>query len=182
MVGHHPFSRLTEALPPASRARIEARQGELRAEMLLHELRQARAMTQKSVGEALNVKQSAVAKLERRTDMYVSNLRSYIEALGGKLNIEAQFPQGSVVITNFSDAGVDRVEAEPPSDPDRTENRRRHRRSHLPFSGLSWAQALANESRARAQPSAGSERRPAQGMPARRDAIRRRRRARTKTS
>ena len=116
MAGHHPFSKLTEALPPASRARIEARKGELRADMLLHELRQARAMTQKSVGEALNVKQPAVAKLERRTDMYVSNLRSYIEAVGGKLNIEAQFPQGSVVITNFSDAGEDRVEAEPASD------------------------------------------------------------------
>ena len=39
--------------------------------------------------------------------MYVSNLRSYIEAMGGRLNIVAEFPQGSVVITNFSDAGED---------------------------------------------------------------------------
>ena len=59
MAGHHPFSRLTEALPPASRARIEARKEELRADMLLHELRQARAMPQKSVGEACRVKRAA---------------------------------------------------------------------------------------------------------------------------
>ena len=60
-------------------------------------------MTQKALGEVLKVKQPAVARLERRTDMYVSNLRSYIEAMGGSLNIVAQFPQGNVVITNFSD-------------------------------------------------------------------------------
>lgn len=62
-------------------------------------------MTQKAVGEVLEVNQPAVAKLERRADMYVSNLRAYIEAMGGKLNIVAEFPQGNVVITNFSDAG-----------------------------------------------------------------------------
>ena len=45
----------------------------------------------------------AVAKLERRTDMYVSNLRAYIEAMGGRLNIVAEFPQGDITITNFSD-------------------------------------------------------------------------------
>ena len=60
-------------------------------------------MTQKALGEALNVKQPAVAKLERRTDMYVSNLRAYIEAMGGRLNIIAEFPQGAVTITNFSE-------------------------------------------------------------------------------
>ena len=62
-------------------------------------------MIQTAVGEVLNANQSAVAKLERRADMYVSNLRAYIEAMGGRLNIVAEFQQGSVVITNFSDAG-----------------------------------------------------------------------------
>ena len=64
-------------------------------------------MTQKAVGDVLNVNQPAVAKLERRVDMYVSNLRAYIETMGGRLNIVAEFPQGSVVITNFSDTGED---------------------------------------------------------------------------
>ena len=51
----------------------------------------------------LAVGQPAVAKLERRTDMYVSNLRRYIEALGGSLEITARFPEGNVNIINFSE-------------------------------------------------------------------------------
>lgn len=62
-------------------------------------------MTQKAMGEVLKVKQPAVARLERRADMYVSNLRAYIEAMGGQLKIVAEFPQGNVAITNFSEAG-----------------------------------------------------------------------------
>lgn len=111
MSGRHAFRDLTESFTPERRARVEARKAELRAAMPLHELRQARAMTQKALGEALNVKQPAVAKLERRADMYVSNLRAYIEALGGQLSIVAEFPQGSVTITNFSDIDDDTRDA-----------------------------------------------------------------------
>ncbi len=66
-------------------------------------------MTQKAVGEILQVKQPAVAKLERQTDMYVSNFRSYIEAMGGRLNIVAEFPQANITITNFSDVGSEEL-------------------------------------------------------------------------
>jgi uncharacterized protein YkvS len=51
----------------------------------------------------LHVQQPAVAKLEKRTDMYISSLRNHIEALGGKLEIVAKFPDGSIQIDNFSD-------------------------------------------------------------------------------
>ena len=101
MSGRNAFHNLTMDFTPERRARVDARKAELRAAMPLHELRQARAMTQKAIGEALNVNQPAVAKLERRADMYVSNLRAYIEAMGGKLNIVAEFPQGDVTITNL---------------------------------------------------------------------------------
>ena len=111
MSGRQAFDELTRDFTPERRARVDARKAELQAAMPLHELRQARAMTQKAVGDVLKVKQPAVAKLERRTDMYVSNLRSYIEAMGGRLNIVAEFPQGSVVITNFSEAGEEGGEA-----------------------------------------------------------------------
>ena len=104
MSGRNVFSDLTKGFAPERHARVDAKKVELRAAMALHELRKARAMTQKAIGEALNVNQPAVAKLERRTDMYVSNLRAYIEAMGGRLSIVAQFPQGDVAITNFSDA------------------------------------------------------------------------------
>ena len=107
MSGRHTFRDLTKGFTPERRARVEAKKTELRAAMPLHELRQARAMTQKALGEALNVKQPAVAKLERRADMYVSNLRAYIEAMGGRLSIVAEFPQGNVTITNFSDVDDD---------------------------------------------------------------------------
>ena len=107
MSGRNAFHDLTKDFTPERRARVDARKAELRAAMPLHELRQARAMTQKAIGEALNVNQPAVAKLERRADMYVSNLRAYIEAMGGKLNIVAEFPQGAVTITNFADPTPD---------------------------------------------------------------------------
>ena len=57
MSGRNAFGDLTKGFTPKRRARVEARKAELRAAMPLHELRQARAMTQKAVGEALQVKQ-----------------------------------------------------------------------------------------------------------------------------
>lgn len=103
MTGRNSFHDLTRDFTPERRRRVEAKKAELRAAMPLHELRLARAMPQQAIGQALHVKQPAVAKLERRTDMYVSNLRSYVEALGGRLSIVAEFPQGNVAITNFAD-------------------------------------------------------------------------------
>jgi Fe-S cluster biogenesis protein NfuA len=50
------------------------------------------------MAEKLHIKQAAVSKLERRTDMYLSTLRSYIEAMGGALEIRAVFPDGDVKI------------------------------------------------------------------------------------
>ena len=55
-------------------------------------MREARERSQAEVAEKLHIKQAAVSKLERRTDMYLSTLRSYIEAMGGKLEIIARFP------------------------------------------------------------------------------------------
>lgn len=51
----------------------------------------------------LYVQQPSIAKLERRTDMYLSTLRSHIEAMGGELDIIARFPDGPVKISNFSE-------------------------------------------------------------------------------
>ena len=67
--------------------------------------RQARALTQRDLAEMLKVNQPAVSKLEQRADVYVSSLRSYIEAVGGRLKIVAVFPEGEVAITNFSQLG-----------------------------------------------------------------------------
>jgi len=106
MTGHRSFKDLRATMSPARRARnAEATQMMLR-EMALHELRHARAKSQEELAATLHVGQPAVAKMERRADMYVSNLRRYVEALGGKLEITAKFPDTEVVITQFSDLGV----------------------------------------------------------------------------
>ncbi len=105
MSGRKPFSELTESFTPQRRQHIEAIKRDLLAEMPLHELRRARELTQQDIANVLQVSQPAVAKLEQRTDIYVSSLRSYIEAAGGRLRIVAEFPEGEVAISNFCQAG-----------------------------------------------------------------------------
>ena len=107
MSGRHPFNELTKEFSPERRRRIDEIKTELLAEMPLHELRRARALTQQELAEKLKVNQPAVSKLEQRADVYISSLRSYIEAVGGKLKIVADFPEGEVAITNFADVGED---------------------------------------------------------------------------
>ncbi|MFN3579912.1 MAG: XRE family transcriptional regulator [Pseudomonas sp.] len=97
------FSNLREKMSPELQARIETKARALLAEMPLNELRQARGLSQKVLAEILNVQQPSIAKMERRTDMYLSTLRSHIEAMGGHLDLVARFPEGDVKISNFSD-------------------------------------------------------------------------------
>jgi transcriptional regulator with XRE-family HTH domain len=61
-------------------------------EMTLDQLRTARGFTQAQVSKTLNVSQAAISKLEFRTDSYISSVRKFVEALGGKLEIHAAFP------------------------------------------------------------------------------------------
>ncbi len=105
MTGHRPFGALTKGFSPTRKRRVARKVRALKTEMALHELRRARERSQEELARELNVGQPAVAKIERRADMYVSNLRRYIEALGGSLEIKARFPEGSVTITNFGDLG-----------------------------------------------------------------------------
>ena len=102
MAGHKPWSELTKNFPPERRRRIDEMTNKMIAEMPLHELRRARALTQQDLAQVLNVNQPAVSKMEQRTDAYISSLRSYIEAVGGKLKITAEFPEGEIGITNFA--------------------------------------------------------------------------------
>jgi len=96
------FSELEKTISPERRAIIDAEVRKALAEMHLIELRNARGLTQRLLADALNIQQPAIAKLEKRTDMYISTLRSHIKAMGGELDIIARFPDGDVRITNFS--------------------------------------------------------------------------------
>jgi hypothetical protein len=44
--------------------------------------------------------------MEKRADMYVSTLRSFIQAMGGQLQIKAVFAEGEVEIEQFQDAAI----------------------------------------------------------------------------
>ncbi|HYA80811.1 MAG TPA: XRE family transcriptional regulator [Methylocystis sp.] len=101
MTGHQPFSNLTKGFTPERRTRIAAKAAVLREAMTLEELRKARDLSQEEVAATLAVGQPAVAKLEKRTDMRLSNLRRYIEALGGTLEITARFGDASVKIDSI---------------------------------------------------------------------------------
>lgn len=96
------FSSLRGAMSEQAQAEVAEQVQAIIAEMPLHELRRARGLSQKMLAETLRVQQPAIAKLEQRTDMYISTLRSHIEAMGGELEITAHFPEGTVKISNFS--------------------------------------------------------------------------------
>lgn len=81
------------ALDADRRARVEAEAEGLHAEYLtLQELRKAKAMTQVHLADVLGVQQATVAKYERQSDLLISTLANYVEALGGKLKLTVEFP------------------------------------------------------------------------------------------
>jgi transcriptional regulator with XRE-family HTH domain len=101
------FDELRKRMSPERRERNKAKTAELLKSLPLQELRAARRYSQQQLAEILNVQQAAVSKIERRTDIYISTLRRYIEAMGGALVIRAQFPEGEVSIDLFGEIDKD---------------------------------------------------------------------------
>jgi DNA-binding transcriptional regulator YiaG len=90
---------IIKKLNPAQHKRVEARAAQLVAEeMSLRELRRAHKLTQESVAETLGIGQDQVSRLEQRSDLLISTLRSYVEAMGGRLTLVAQFPKRKPVV------------------------------------------------------------------------------------
>lgn len=100
------FAVLRERMTPEQRKRSDGRLEEMRSQVRLQELRVARAQTQETIAGIMGIPQSSVSKIEQRTDAYVSTIRRYLEAIGARLQIVAQFPDGaSFEITQFHDIG-----------------------------------------------------------------------------
>jgi hypothetical protein len=79
----------------ARRAKVDARAAELIAEeMSLRDLRQAHDLTQERMSEVLGIGQEGISRPERRTDLLLSTPRDYINAIGGKLRLIAEFQTG----------------------------------------------------------------------------------------
>jgi predicted transcriptional regulator len=91
-----------------AQAQADAEALRLGQEMDLAEVRRALKLSRDEIAQTLQIGQASITKIEKRTDMYVSTLRRFIEAMGGELEIVARFPGHAVKIRNFADL------AEPP--------------------------------------------------------------------
>jgi transcriptional regulator with XRE-family HTH domain len=101
------FEELLEELPPERRARIRRRTQEMLADLRLREVRAACELTQEQLAERMHIDQPNVSRLERRSDVHVSTLADYVAALGGRLELLAVFPEGTVRIDQFGNSGDD---------------------------------------------------------------------------
>ena len=98
------FNELRAGMSAQAKAASAAEHRRLIEEMSLLQLRKARELTQTKIAGELHMGQGDVSKLERRTDMYVSTLAHYLQAVGADLEIRAVFPDGRAVkITQFSE-------------------------------------------------------------------------------
>jgi DNA-binding XRE family transcriptional regulator len=95
------LNQILSDLPDQRRTNVEERAAELAT---LKDLRQAMQMTQVDLAEALHIGQHSVSRLEKRSDMLLSTLRSYVAAMGGKLELVAHFPdRPPVIIEHLTD-------------------------------------------------------------------------------
>ena len=102
------WGEVRKQLSAEREARVRRHVQEELLRLSLRQLRAARNLTQENLARTLNIKQSAVSRLEQRTDMYVSTLRSYLKAMGAELQVKAVFPDGEVEIEQFEE-----IEARP---------------------------------------------------------------------
>ena len=95
------LDQVLSGLPARRRERIAERAADLAT---LKDLRQAMQKTQVELAEVLHIGQEGVSRLEKRSDMLLSTLRSYVEAMGGKLELVARFPnRPPIVIEHLAD-------------------------------------------------------------------------------
>ena len=89
---------------PRERAKVESRTAELiEEELTLRDLRQARHLTQERMAVLMGVEEENVSRLERRADLLLSTLSSYVAAMGGKLRLIAEFPDRHPVAIALAD-------------------------------------------------------------------------------
>ena len=102
------LDEVIESLPLELQVAAEARGRELiREEMTLQALRKQLELTQESMAERLDIRQGNISKVENRSDMLISTLRSYVEALGGSLERVARMPgRPPVTVDGFTDSAT----------------------------------------------------------------------------
>jgi transcriptional regulator with XRE-family HTH domain len=96
------INQIIRDLPAERRAKVSARSRELIGEeMALQHVRKALDLTQEQMAKLLGIGQDSVSRIESRSDMLISTLRTYIEAMGGSLKVVAEFPDGRVTLSGL---------------------------------------------------------------------------------
>ena len=99
------LKEVIKGLPAAQRKEIAAQAARLIGEeMTLRDLRKAHDLTQARMAQALNISQDGVSRLEKRSDFLLSTLRAYVEAMGGRLRLVAEFPDRKAVVVSGLDS------------------------------------------------------------------------------
>src|SRR5438067_1535889 len=98
MSGHRNFRtrQASNAADPERRARLESERRLTEAIIELAALREAQGTTQQQIAEAWDATQADVSQIEHTPDIYLSTLRNYVAALGGRLEINAVFPDQTI--------------------------------------------------------------------------------------
>jgi|TARA_B110000263_G_scaffold142569_1_gene123785 predicted transcriptional regulator len=97
------FRELKDKMSEESQERASIKANVMLQELALAELRRALELSQDDIATQMKLKQPAISKLEKSTDMYLSTLRRYIEAMGGTLEIKARFHNSEVTINQFEE-------------------------------------------------------------------------------
>jgi transcriptional regulator with XRE-family HTH domain len=90
-------------MTPASRTRAKKRADAILHRMSLDALRKDRKMTQGKLAAAMQVDQSEISRIERRSEVKLGTLREYVNALGGHIEVRAVFPDKNVELAIAGD-------------------------------------------------------------------------------
>ena len=100
MIKTRPFSEILDKInaDPIRRERVATYKRAMEDAIALAELRARQDITQQEMAKTLGVSQANISRIEHEEDLYLSTLRGYVEALGGKLEVNVVFPDGTVTL------------------------------------------------------------------------------------
>jgi DNA-binding XRE family transcriptional regulator len=121
------LEQILNEMPEERRANILRRTQEIREELDLREVRKLRKLTQTRLSRKLKIGQEGVSRIEKRSDLYISTLRSYVEAVGGKLKLVVELPdRAPILLTGLGGDVAEKKAREKPRTDSKT-NSKSHR-------------------------------------------------------
>ena len=90
---------------PLNEQRVATYKRLMEAEVRLADLRRRRGVSQATMAESLAVSQPNISRIEREDDVYLSTLARYVQALGGRIEVVAVFPDERITVLRQSDDG-----------------------------------------------------------------------------